>query len=160
CWAGHWPETRRQWSAATWPLIWRPWRSGSGRPRPTGCAWTRPSCWPRRWPRRGTIMRTAWRHWRGSSGPADVARRLGDPARPLEQALAGEKDAQARVKLAVRRAAVAAWLAPPEAGRLLSEALAREANSNVHAELANGLAALADRLAPAEAGAAARSLAE
>ncbi|HKI34441.1 MAG TPA: serine/threonine-protein kinase [Gemmataceae bacterium] len=74
-----------------------------------------------------------------------------DAARLLNQALAQEKDAVARVRLAEGLAAVAGGLEPAEAARLLKQALAQEKDGTARWQLAAGLAAVAGRLEPAEA---------
>jgi hypothetical protein len=69
----------------------------------------------------------------------------------LNQALAQEKDVNARWKLAEGLAAVAGRLEPAEAARLLGQALAQEQDVYVRRHLVEGLAAVAGRLEAAEA---------
>ncbi len=69
----------------------------------------------------------------------------------LDQALAREKDDNAREQLAGGLASLARRQDPQEAVRLLRPALAREKPAGIRLQLAEGLATAADRLTPAEA---------
>src|SRR5689334_12577330 len=98
--------------ARAWPRGWRRWRRWRGAgspPRPPGCSARRlpRSCLPGSQLLAGVLAEVA-----GRLEPAEAARVCAEPARVLSQALAQEKDANARQSLAAGLAAVAGRLEP------------------------------------------------